>query len=438
MRSEDDGAATSRLVAGQGSQESGHSFICGGVIVLAFEGQTISNKPLRFLFVKNHLAWPRSSGHDVHSFNLMRSLGEQGHALALLTASEPTDQALAGLRLETRWTFDQAPAPAPEIPLSLTRWQEKFRSYWGIEPETIRTVAYFSREFQADAVVVAGLEVLPYLAGVTGAQRIWYAADEWVWHHWSLVQWSRPSTWSQLRQAAIKGLYERAYGPMLDRVWVVTDADARAMRWVTKYPQIDVIPNGVDSAYFHPVAVTPEPNTCTFWGRLDFEPNIQGLEWFCERVWPLVQQQRPEARFTIYGFQPTPAALALTKNHNVQIIPNLPDLREETARHAVVVLPFVSGGGIKNKLLEAASLGRAIVCSPRAVQGLHYDGDAPFAICRRPWDWVVNILRLWDDDDQRRRLGSAARQWVLKHHTWDQAARRAVAGLLQAKQGLTR
>src|SRR5262249_12513757 len=154
-------------------------------------------------------------------------------------------------------------------------------------------------------------------------------------------------------------------------------ADRRAMRWVAGVRRLDVVPNGVDADHFCPLEVAAEPASCTFWGRLDFGPNVQALEWFCRKVWPEIRRRRPDARFVVYGFQPTAPVLALTGRDGIELIPDLPDLRGEVARHAVVVLPFVSGGGIKNKLLEAASMGKAILCSPRACTGL--SGDAlPF------------------------------------------------------------
>ncbi len=55
---------------------------------------------MRLLFVKERLAWPRSSGHDVHSFYMMRALAELGHSVGLVTLSPPTPEAIQGLRLE--------------------------------------------------------------------------------------------------------------------------------------------------------------------------------------------------------------------------------------------------------------------------------------------------------------------------------------------------
>src|SRR5207342_1678273 len=101
---------------------------------------------------------------------------------------------------------------------------------------------------------------------------------------------------------------------------------------------VDVLPNGVDVEYYQSSSTTEEAMTAVFWGRLDFGPNIQALQWFCRRVWPEVKSARPDARFTIIGFHLTPPVAALAKIAGVHIISDLPDLRAEVARHGVVVL----------------------------------------------------------------------------------------------------
>jgi polysaccharide biosynthesis protein PslH len=103
--------------------------------------------------------------------------------------------------------------------------------------------------------------------------------------------------------------------------------------------------------------------------------------------------------------------------------------------HQVVVLPFVSGGGIKNKVLEAASLGKAVVCTPRACNGLRAGTPLPFAIASRPGQWVREIVSLWRDAARRNHLGTEARRWVLEHHNWAVTASDAVAGIRSSLQG---
>lgn len=385
---------------------------------------------MRLLFVKERLCWPRSSGHDVHCFYSMQALAKQGHTVALATLHELDPRAVENGGIEAFYSL-QAPPPGdspPEVRIRFSKMQEKFRSYWGIHEDQILRVGQLAAHFRADAVIVVGLNVLPYLGAVDRAVRVWYAADEWAWHHLSMVKLTDLSSWSELKQAAIKGWYERAYAPLLDRVWMVSTSDERAIRWVAGVKAVDVLPNGVDVSYYQPQDVDEIPRSCVFWGRLDFGPNIQALEWFGRKVWPKVRAKVPDARFTIYGFQPTAPVQRLAQElPGVQIIPDLPDLRGEIAKHALVVLPFVSGWGIKNKLLEAAALGKAVVCTPRTAKGL-VAGDA-LAQAARPAEWVKVMKALWDDEDRRAALGRTARAWVERDHTWDAVARDAARGI---------
>jgi polysaccharide biosynthesis protein PslH len=227
----------------------------------------------------------------------------------------------------------------------------------------------------------------------------------------------------------VKGLYERAVAPLMDRVWVVSEADGRAMRRVVGPGKVVLVPNGVDSEFFTPRAVTETERSCVFWGRLDFGPNIQAIQWFCRRVWPLLRKVVPDATFTIHGFYPTDPVRALAGRDGVSLISDLPDLRDEIARHAVVVLPFVSGGGIKNKLLEAASLAKAIVGSSTASNGLRQPERIPMVCVREGSAWVQSIIELWRDEANRQKLGQEARDWVIRNHLWAMAAQQALAGL---------
>lgn len=387
---------------------------------------------MHFAFIKHSLSWPRFSGHDVHCYHMMRALRSLGHEVALATVIEPTYEAIAGLGLRALTTLDAVPEETQSKGISLTWFQERFRSYWGIDRSRIAAVGRFVRQINADVVVAVGLEVLPYLAASRDRCRVWYAADEWVWHHLSLLKLRGGDSLGHLRAAVIKGFYERSYSNCMDRVWVVSETDRRAMRMITGVKAVDVVPNGVDTDYFHPLEVPEEVSTCVFWGRLDYDPNIQALEWFCRHVWPVLKSHVPEAVFRIAGFNPTASVLELGRQNGIEIHPNLPDLRQVVSRNAVAVLPFTSGGGIKNKLLEAASLGMACVCTPRACNGLRVGRIRPFVLADNPRAWADAILKLWGDDQIRIDLGVAAREWVVLNHTWESAAEDAVCGLWQS------
>lgn len=379
----------------------------------------------RILFVKQSLAYPRVSGDDVPCFELARALRTLGHDVALATALPLHDATQAALGVP--W-FSLAGQPAHRTGgTKLTYLQERFRSFWGVPTEAIELVAQTAADFGADAVIGVGLDAMPLMAATRDAVRVWYAADEWILHHLSLFRPFQRSTYGELRAALLKGLYERCYAAAVDRAWVVSAREQHAMRRYAGITNVDVVANGVDTEYFAPSTVVPDEHSAAFWGRLDFGPNLQALEWFCNRIWPAVRARVPSARLIIMGFNPAPEVRERAGRDGIELWANVPDIRPIVAANQVALLPMISGGGIKNKLLEAAALGKAIVCTSRACGGLR--GIPPAVLVDDEQGWVDAITTLWHNQDQRRDLERAARAWILEHHTWEAAALEAVAGL---------
>jgi glycosyltransferase involved in cell wall biosynthesis len=357
---------------------------------------------------------------------MMAALAARGHAVSLATIHRPTPEALAGIPLTG--LHDLAGRGPGRNRLSA--WQRRFADYFGVKDEWAAALAAILREEQFDAVVVVAPHLLPLLAGVRGPVRVWYPADDPAWHHLSRVRARDPRTWPGLKQAAAAGLYERAFRSCFDRVWVVSPTDRTAIRLVSGCRQVDLIPNGVDADHYRSGGEADLRDSCVFWGRLDFGPNVDALAWFLRRIWPAVKAATPGATFGVFGFNPTERVRELAAAPGVELHPDLPDLRAEVCRRMVVVLPFVSGGGIKNKLLEAAALGMPIVCTRWALSGAK--GRPAVRGAGSPADWAAALAGLWGNADRRRELGAAARRWVLANHTWGAAARTAEVGILQS------
>ena len=379
---------------------------------------------MRILFVKPALLYPRANGHDISCYFMMKGLAELGAEVGLASAAETEPAAVAGIRLTLLRQLRDPEVPEPERP-KLTWLQERFRSFWGVSWGHIASVQAYADDFKADVVVAYGLPALPFLAGAKKELRVWAMADEWVYHHLTQVRLTDRSSWHHLRSAVIKGAYERAYAPMVDRIWSVSDTDQRAAKWFAGMPVSDLLPNGVDSEFFHAIPRPEIPHSAVFWGRLDFEPNIDAVVWFCHEVWPAILQLVPSARFTMMGYEPTPDVRRLTSLPGVVLNANVPDLRAAVCEHSLVVLPMVSGGGIKNKLLEGAAMGRAIVCTPRACMDLQPGGALPLAVVKSPSEWVQTLVSLWRDATRRAELGTRAREWILQYHSWAIPARAA-------------
>ncbi|MAE61701.1 MAG: hypothetical protein CMJ49_10145 [Planctomycetaceae bacterium] len=315
-----------------------------------------------------------------------------------------------------------------------------------MEAEVARAVA----AWEPDYVEAFGLDILPLLAAAgTRTRRVWTASDDWCVHHLTRARSAR--TWregvSAVRAAILMLAYERSFARSIDAAVAVSGLDRWGLRHLGGIRRVMLSPCGVDAKYFHPVASQPRRASAVFWGRLDYEPNIEAVCWFARHVWPRLISQHRGARWRIIGRAPDARVRDLARDHEgIDLHANVDDLRPLVWDSAAVVIPMRSGSGVKNKLLEATAMGRAVVVSPRAERGLA-DRERPWCVARSADDWVRDVDRLWCDAGYARRLGDAAHRWALAHHEWERnaiqredyfgAGRGAVARDVEAEQDQT-
>jgi sugar transferase (PEP-CTERM/EpsH1 system associated) len=201
---------------------------------------------------------------------------------------------------------------------------------------------------------------------------------------------------------------------------VTTDAEAQCFRSFQRHGRVKSVSNGVDFEYFQPESTAAEvPHSCVFVGALGYRPNIDAMEWFCSSVWPSLRARCSQARLSIVGRRPVPAIQKLADLPGVSVIADVPDVRPYLAGAEIAIAPLRIARGVQNKVLEGFAAGKAVVASPQALEGLDAIVDQHVIQAHDEDSWVAGILRLWDDADERRRLGAAARNYVIERHSWD-------------------
>src|SRR5208282_624807 len=139
---------------------------------------------------------------------------------------------------------------------------------------------------------------------------------------------------------------------------------------------VRVIANGVDVEYFHPSGLPRMPHEIVFSGNMSFPPNIAACLWFADHVFPRICRALPAAHWTIVGSQPHACIQHLASRPGISVTGWVPDIRPYLEQASVYVSPLVSGGGIKNKILEAWAMQKAVVSTPLGCAGIEaHDGN---------------------------------------------------------------
>ncbi len=224
--------------------------------------------------------------------------------------------------------------------------------------------------------------------------------------------------------------YERKVYGGCSGVMFVSDVDAEysEQNQLVCGEKIYVLPNGVDIEYFRPGGLEDTVSrTLVFVGNMQNQINQDGVIWFCERVWPAVKHAFPDLRFYIVGNSPPQRVQDLAgMGSDVVVTGYVKDLRPFLERATVFVAPLRIGTGIKNRVLQAMSMGRAIVASPLAVEGIEVADGEHLLVARTPSDYVGCISLLLVDPATRRKLGGAARAVARTRYSLDVTSHRFI------------
>lgn len=165
-------------------------------------------------------------------------------------------------------------------------------------------------------------------------------------------------------------------------------------------------------------------------GNLGWHPNVAGLDWFFERVWPLLRQKAPALRLRIAGSgleagpDGTPHVPDAWRHDGVEVLGFVPDLAPLYATSSVVVAPILGGSGVRIKLLEAMRAGLPLVTTAEAVDGTEAVAGVHLAAHDDPQAFAAAVLHLAVDPAARVQLRDAAYDFLAHHHGMELAARR--------------
>lgn len=149
-----------------------------------------------------------------------------------------------------------------------------------------------------------------------------------------------------------------------------------------------VSPNGVDLDYFFPRDRQKTGSIILFCGSMDTTMNQDAVHYFCNKVFPEVKIQIPNAQFIIVGRKPPLRIKDLHNNKDIIVTGTVDDVRQFYEKANVVVAPFKLGGGTKLKIPEAMAMKVPIVSNSIGCQGIKVqngkhiwiaDNDSEFA-----------------------------------------------------------
>ena len=148
-----------------------------------------------------------------------------------------------------------------------------------------------------------------------------------------------------------------------DTIVAIQEREAEAFRKLVPAKRVVTIPMPFEPK---PIAADLQvPGRCLFVGGYSGH-NIEAAHWLLEQVWPRVRAQSPQAELVIAG---TVSRAIQSPPPGVVLRGPVENLKEEYAKTSVCLVPLPLGTGLKIKLVEAMSHGRAVVTTSAGAEG---------------------------------------------------------------------
>jgi len=180
----------------------------------------------------------------------------------------------------------------------------------------------------------------------------------------------------------------------VDAVAAITADDAQRLSTLGCSEPVVFIPAGVDLSRFQPdVALKPAPRTLFMIGSLNWLPNLEGLHWLLREVWPTFHAEMPDVELHIAG-SGTPEELLKPRTDNVVVHGFVESALAFMQQYDLMVVPLLSGGGMRIKIIEGMALGKAILSTTLGAEGIAVRNGQDILLRDSAAEWLA-ALRAW-------------------------------------------
>lgn len=256
--------------------------------------------------------------------------------------------------------------------------------------KTQNQIIKYIAENEIECVVYQGLAMTLYLDNLKTIKKI-YRAHNLEHKIWIKLSENAKNIGKKLFFRAIaKSLknYEDKKLGSIDKIITLSEIENHYFEnyYLNKSEKIAInIATSFNTSY------NPQQEGLLFLGSLDWQPNREGLTWFLREIYPYISH----IPLTIAG----KGDLSYKDFPNIKIVRNFKNLEALLSSHRLMIVPLLSGAGIRIKILEAMKYGLPSISTHIGAEGIDSIDD-DFMTVDSSKEWIDTINQLYNDYDQ--------------------------------------
>jgi glycosyltransferase involved in cell wall biosynthesis len=390
---------------------------------------------MKILFLTAHLPYPPLSGGRRREFELISRLSKNFEIhLCSITKSWGTDSMYTNDLLQYCTSVNLFKADAPtnkkqygiyphqmkkqmsEKASSYISFLLKNQSFDVVHIEGYYLVQHVPMKPEVPILLVEHniehlLALQRFMVAITQQEKSYFWSEYIMTLKWERLMWKRATVCVALTNED-KITMERLE-PNID-IRMISDGSDHLKK-------IDVFTTLLSNSFEHSLISNNCPSIL-FVGNFAYEPNIDAALYFSRQIFPLILKDVPDAKLFLVGNAPPPEICSLTSSKQIEVTGSVASLIPFYKHADVVICPLRIGGGVKVKVLEALSFGKAIVSTSVGTQGLDLLTHKAIAIADDPTDFAENVVRLLVQPKERHIQEQEALAYARTLPSWDQVS----------------
>jgi len=377
---------------------------------------------MNILFLSRWYPFPPNNGSKLRIYNLLQGLCEH-HEVVLLSFAESSEITPKMERPISNFKEIHFIPRKPFNPLSkkarlgfLSKTPRSFIDTFS--PELVASIHEILNSDKFDLVIASQVDMAAYGRHFQELPAIFEEAEVGILYEQFKNAASFPErlrywlTWNKHKRFLLSTLkYFKA-------ATVVSQPEKSLLsEAISNHPPIKIIPNGVDVQSYRDFQEIRKPNTMIFAGAFSFSPNYEAMQWFVGEALPIIQENIPTAELTITGNH---LDLPLPKANYLNLTGLVDDVRPLIAQSTCSVVPILSGGGTRLKILEAVALGTPVITTTKGVEGLDLTPGDDILVGDNPKEFADAVIKVLTDAETGQKLATNALKKVQENYDWAQ------------------
>jgi polysaccharide biosynthesis protein PslH len=201
----------------------------------------------------------------------------------------------------------------------------------------------------------------------------------------------------------------------IDAVASITTQDGNYFKQIDFKGALLTLPFGIEIKMQANILQNQIPNSIFHIGAMDWQPNVEALNWFIKEIFPLILTKMPNVKLYLAG-RKMPIDFMKINHSNINVLGEVSSAEEFMLSHQLMVVPLLSGGGMRVKIIEAMALGKAIVATTLAVEGIEGVSGKHFEVANDAESFANAVVLCLSNQLYQQQLEQDAKQFVNENY----------------------